>query len=378
MMDNPYLWIEISKSAFAHNLNMYKKVLGSAALGAVIKSNAYGHGLLEMGPLCQRSADVDWICVATVREALILRKQGVTKPILVVYFIDADPALAIEHDIDLMVCDLETIDALHQVGIAHQKPIKVHLKVDSGMSRFGFLPEQVMPVINHIKNLKGIELRGIYSHLAQAANEDQTVNYNQQQIFNTVLAALEEAKIDIPIKHLTNSAGTSVMEVKDYNLTRVGLGIYGWWPSQFVKEYTQKKHPWFELKPVLTLKSRIHQIREIGKDCFVGYDRTYKTTRPTKIAVIPMGYYDGYDRRLSSKGITLIHNHYAPVIGIIAMTTIIVDVTDIPQAKVNDEVILMGNYEKITPTQLANVIGSFNAREIITRLNPEIPRIVVD
>jgi alanine racemase len=357
---------------------MYKKLLGSKNLGAVIKSNAYGHGLLEIGDLCQKSSSVDWLCVATMQEAILLRKKGVKKPILVVYFIESDPAQAIAHDIDLMVCDWQTIQALDQVGRAQQKPISIHLKMDSGMSRFGFLSDQIIPIIRQIQAMSGVKLVGIYSHLAQAANDDQTVNQQQQKVFDAVLEAIEQEKISIPYKHLTNSAGTTVLPLDGYNLARVGLGIYGWWPSQFVKDETQRRHPWFELKPVLTLKTRVFQVRTLPENSFVGYDRTYKTTRPCQVAILPIGYYDGYDRRLSSKGITRINSHYAPVIGIIAMTTTIIDVTDIPGVKENDEVVLMGSYEKITPTQLANVIGSFNAREIMTRLNPEIPRIVVE
>jgi alanine racemase len=192
-----------------------------------------------------------------------------------------------------------------------------------------------------------------------------------------ILAALEQENIQIPLIHLTNSAGSTTVLNAKINLVRLGLGAYGWWPSQSNKELTQAEFPDFELKPVLTFKTRIFQIRKLEANQFVGYDRTYKTTGPTKIAILPVGYYDGYDRRLSSKGILFIRGHYAPVIGIIAMTTTIVDITHIPDAQVGDEAILMGNYEKITPTQVANVIGSFNAREMMTRLNPTIPRLIV-
>ena len=153
--------------------------------------------------------------------------------------------------------------------------------------------------------------------------------------------------------------------------------MYGWWPSQTNKELTQTKFPHFELLPVLTLKTKIYQIRRIAANKCVGYDRTYKTTAPTTIAVLPIGYYDGYDRRLSSKGILLIRGQYAPVIGIIAMTTTLVDISHIPDAQVGDEVILMGNFDRITPSQVANVIGSFNAREVMTRINPLMLRVVV-
>lgn len=379
MMRNPYTWIEINKSALEHNLSQYKKVIGPQAfLGAVVKSNAYGHGMLPIAQLCQASNAVDWLCVSTLSEAITLRKINITKPILVVYFIETDPSLALAYDIDLMVSDYQTLEQLNHMGIAHAQKIKIHLKIDSGMSRFGFLPHEALAVLEKIKTMAGVQLQGIYSHLAQAANDDQSVNRMQEAEFYKVLDMVEREHIAIPFKHLSNTAGTTSLGIGRSNLVRVGLGIYGWWPSQSNKDVTQKKYPWFELKPVLTLKSRIHQVREIGPDCFVGYDRTFKTTRRTKIAVLPIGYYDGYDRRLSSKGITLIRGHYAPVIGIIAMTSTLIDVTDIPGVQANDEVVLMGDYEKITPTHLANVIGSFNAREIMTRLNPEIPRVITE
>ncbi len=245
------------------------------------------------------------------------------------------------------------------------------------MSRFGFMPEQAVEIVKKAQSMPGLFVNGIYSHLAQAANIDQTFNLEQENTFIDVLKALEQEQISIPLKHISNSAGSTALENTHSNLVRIGLGAYGWWPSQSNKELTQAKFPDFELKPVLTFKTRIFQIRHLKAGKFVGYDRTYKTTADTKIAVLPVGYFDGYDRRLSSKGILLIRGQYAPVIGIIAMTTTLVDITHIPDAQVGDEVILMGDYEKITPTQLANVVGSFNPREILTRLNPLIPRVAV-
>lgn len=377
MIQTPHTWIEISKSALEHNLKEYKKAIGSSALGVVIKSNAYGHGIVETAQICQDSPNADWLMVATLSEALMVRKAGVTKPILVIYFIDEDPRKAVEHDIDVMTCDWQTINELNEIGIAAQKKCNIHIKVDSGMSRFGFLPHEVVPALKKIHSMSGLQIKGIYSHLAQAANPDQSFNREQEATFMNVLKDIHNENIQIPYKHLSNSAGTTALTAAGTNMVRLGLGAYGWWPSQSNKDITQEKHPDFELKPVLTFKTRIFQIRHLEADRFVGYDRTYKTTKPTTIAVLPVGYFDGYDRRLSSKGILLIGGQYAPVIGIIAMTTTLVDITHIPDARVGDEVILMGDYEKITPTQLANVVGSFNPREILTRLNPLIPRIVV-
>ena len=378
MIRTPHTWIEINKSSLLHNIKMYKEVIGSSLLGIVVKSNAYGHGLMEVAKICQESPYADWLLTATLSEALELRKNGITKPILVIYFIDEDPHKAFEHNIEMMVADHETLEELNAIGKKLGKQGKIHLKIDSGMSRFGFSPEEIIPIAKKALTMPGIQINGIYSHLAQAANPDQTFNKEQEATFLNVLKMLEDENIQIPYKHLSNSAGSTVLDNQYTNMVRLGLGAYGWWPSQSNKDIAQTKNPHFELKPVLTFKTRIFQIRNLEENRFVGYDRTYKTIAPTKIAVLPVGYYDGYDRRLSSKGILLIRGQYAPVIGIIAMTTTIVDITHIPDAQVGDEVILMGDYEKITPTQLANVIGSFNAREIMTRLNPTIPRIITE
>ncbi len=374
----PLSWIEISKSALEHNLKMYKSAIGGQRMGAVVKSNAYGHGIIEVARICQESGYCDWLFTATISEALTLRKNGITLPILVIYFIDEDPCEAITHDIALMASDMQTASGLNEIAKSVGKKAKIHVKVDTGMSRFGFMPHEVIPAIQHIKTLPHIELEGIYSHLAQAANADQTFSLEQQQLFYTVLDELEKENIHIPYKHLSNSAGSTYLDRTRTNLVRVGLGIYGWWPSIANKELTEAAFPEFTLKPVMALKTKINHIKEVPESKTVGYDRTYKTTGATKVALLPIGYFDGYDRRLSSKGILLIRNQYAPVIGIIAMTCTLVDVTHIPDVQVGDEVVLMGNHEHITPTQIANVIGSFNAREIMTRLNPLIPRIVVE
>lgn len=378
MITTPHTWIEISKQALEHNFKMYKKFIGNKLLGVVVKSNAYGHGLLEVSRIAQESIYVDWLFTATLSEAIQLRTHGVTKPILVIYFIDADPAQLLAHDIATMVADMQTLKELNELGIAHGKKVNIHLKIDSGMSRFGFLPHEIVSVAKYACTLPGVAVQGIYSHLAQAANVDQSFNREQENCFAKTVSALAQENISFPYVHISNSAGSTALDTPYTNLVRIGLGMYGWWPSQSNKEITQEKMPEFDLKPVLSFKTKIFQIRKIEADCFVGYDRTYKTTKPTTIAVLPVGYFDGYDRRLSSKGILLIRGQYAPVIGIIAMTTTLVDITHIPDAQVGDEVILMGDYEKITPTQLANVMGSFNPREILTRLSPSIPRLVVE
>ncbi len=378
MITTPHTWIEINKQALEHNFKMYKQFIGNKLLGAVVKSNAYGHGIVEVSRVAQESIYVDWLFTATLSEALLLRANGISKPILVIYFVDADPAQLLVHDIATMVSDMQTLKELNELGVSHGKKCKIHLKVDTGMSRFGFLPHEMVDVARYAVSLPGITVEGIYTHLAQAANIDQSFNREQENSFSKVIGDLAQEHISFPYVHISNSAGSTALDTPYTNLVRIGLGMYGWWPSASNKEITQEKMPDFDLKPVLSFKTKIFQIRKIDADRFVGYDRTYKTTKPTTIAVLPVGYFDGYDRRLSSKGILLIRGQYASVIGIIAMTTTLVDVTHIPDAQVGDEVVLIGDYEKITPTQLANVMGSFNPREVLTRLNPSIPRILTE
>jgi alanine racemase len=172
MIQTPHTWIEINKAALEHNIALYKKMIGTSMLGIVVKSNAYGHGIVEIARICQQSPHADWLFTATLSEALLLRNNGITKPILVIYFIDADPTLALEHDIELMVSDLATLTELNSRGIAAGKKFNIHLKIDSGMSRFGFSPDCALIIVKKILEMSGLTLTGIYSHLAQAANPD--------------------------------------------------------------------------------------------------------------------------------------------------------------------------------------------------------------
>lgn len=374
-MHTPLVWIELDGHSFEHNVQTYKRLIGNQLLNVVVKSNAYGHGLIPIGLLAQQSNAVDWLSTATLREALELRAAGVSKPILVLYFVDDKPALALEHDIELMVSDTTMLNQLNIIGQQHTRAFKVHLKVDTGMARFGFLPTEIDTVMQKISHLPFIKVTGIYSHLSHAASADQEYTLYQATLFNGVLDTVHKAGVSVEHKHIANSAG--ILSNHAFNrctMVRVGLGAYGEWANDAHKSAMQERYGPLELKPVLSLKTRIAQIRTVPANTYVGYDRTHKTDKPTRIAVLAVGYYDGYDRRLSNKGLVLIGNTYAPIIGIIAMTCAMVDITHIPSAQVGDEVVLIGPYEHINPLALTQMINSGNARELITRLNPTIER----
>jgi len=367
--------VELNASAFNANIAWYKKAIQQKLLGIVIKSNAYGHGLSQIAQLVQYNKDVDWICVAGLGEAVLARSYGVQKPILVLYHLDEDPALAAQQQIDLMVTDIDTLHALNSVGQEVTRPIHVHIKVDTGLSRFGFAPDAVLPVVELITQLPHLKLRGIYTHLAEAANADQYFTHQQLQLFNALVQELHKQHSSIPFVHVANSAAATLYSDTTSNLVRVGLGVYGLWPSVFTKENTQLQCRGFELTPILSWKTRIEFIKTIEAGQAVGYDRTFKAERTMRVAVLPVGYVDGYDRRLSNKGWVRVNNCYAPVIGRIAMTTMMIDITH-ANAHIGDEVLLVGPHERVHPVDIAVLMESYNPREFLTGIHERILRVV--
>lgn len=352
-------------------------------LGIVVKSNAYGHGIQEIAALCEQSANVHWLFTTSLSEALLLRNNGIRKPILVMCLLDADPAQALTHGIDIMAYEKETIDMLSALGRKLKIPANIHIKIDTGMSRFGLYEQVALKIITYAREQPFINVRGIYTHFCESDQENQEFTLNQLQQFNKLLAKLETMKITIAIKHASNSAAAALLPDARFNVVRVGAGAYGMWPSQAMRTKTQAIMPEFDLKPVMQWKSKILHMREIPSQQFVGYARSYQTHQPTKLAIVPVGYFEGYDRRLSNKGTMVITDehgnpHYAPVMGRICMNVTMIDVSAVPTSKPGDEVILIGYHDKIKPRDIADAIGSFNPREITTRINPSIPRIIVE
>lgn len=366
--------ITLSTSALEHNLAQYKKVIKNKLLGVVVKSNAYGHGLIEIGSLLQKNPLVDWLFVASLSEAIELRKNGITKPILVMYHLDDCVDFLITYDIATMVTDLETLKKLDQCGIKLGSKIKIHLKIDTGLSRFGFDVCQSLSVCITANSLAGINLEGIYSHLAESA-KDSLFTHTQIEQFDRVIKELEEHNITIPYKHIANTAAMTTCQLTTTNLVRLGLGAYGIWPSDFNKRITQAIYPDFELQPVLTWKSKIEFIRGVKKGDTVGYDRTYQAVQPCTIAVVPIGYFDGYDRRLGNKALVIVKGIAVPVVGRVAMTTMMIDVTGL-SVKIGDEVVLIGKQSPVHATCVSEIMQSYNPRELLTRLHERIKRVI--
>ncbi|MFA6534134.1 MAG: alanine racemase [Patescibacteria group bacterium] len=367
-------WLEISTSNLRHNLRQFRGILGRKVLLApAVKSNAYGHGMVLVAKVIQR--EVDWLSVVNLDEALELRKNGIKKPILVLSYYFGDLGLAVKNNISLVVYSLASARAINAAAKKINKTAKIHFKYDTGTSRLGVVGEsEALKTIKEIKKYRNIEIEGVFSHFA-ASEENQKFTDLQIKRFNSFVAKLEKAGINILLKHFACSAAALVRPDSRFNLIRLGIGLYGLWPSAAAKKLTLKIYPKFSLRPVLAWKTRVIAVKYVGKGACIGYGCTYKPARPTKLAILPVGYFEGYDRHLSNKGEVLINGVRCPVRGRVSMNLTIVEVTKAGPVPVGAEAVLIGRQGKleITAEDLAEKIGTINY-EIVARINPLLPR----
>ena len=373
-------WIEINSSAFKNNIEQFRNLIGSQKkLLVVVKANAYGHGIIEISRLA-KNYGVDWLGVNSLEEALIIKKNKVNLPILILGYVQlSDLPEAVENDFHLTVYNEETIKELGEITSKRKKKVFLHIKLETGTHRQG-IKEELIPFIKLIEAYPYLSVEGISTHFA---NIEDTTDHTYAQIqldrFNSCIKLLEKEKISIPIKHTACTAATILFPETYFDMVRVGIGIYGLWPSKetYLSCLLRGRKP-VNLQPVLTWKTKIVQIKDVPEGAFIGYGCTYKTTRPTKLAVLPIGYYDGYDRKLSNFSYVLIKGKRAPVRGRVAMNMITADITDIEGVKLEDEVVLLGKQgnEIISAKYLASLCGTINY-EIVTRINPLIPRIII-
>ncbi len=365
----------ISKQNLLHNLRQFKKIVKSSQIMSVVKSNAYGHGLIQVAQAIQ--GETDWFATVNLDEALALRKTGIKKPILVLSYYDLDAVIdAIKHNISLVAYDLKQIKFLDNAAGKLKKKAKIHLKVDVGTSRLGVLKDEMLRFARAASKFSNIEIEGVFAHLA-ASEEDINFTNEQLSLFDQCLFNLYRAGIEPNITHIACSAAALVFKNSHRNMIRLGIGLYGLWPSEQAEKLALKVYPKFELKPVLSWKTKLIQIKNLKAGTFVGYGKTYKTRRATILAVLPVGYYEGFDRGLSNTGNVLIHGKKCKVLGRVCMNLTMVDVTDVKDVKVGDEAILIGRAEKqeLTADQMAKHSGRINY-EVVTSINPLIPRIL--
>lgn len=358
----PQTFIEINQSAINHNIAYYKKRIGyDNKLAVVIKGNAYGHGLIEMGTICQQNSLVDWLCTANLSEAVTLQAAGITKSLLVLGYADIKIDHAIEKNIAFMVDNLEYAQQLNTLGKNYRYQFPVHIKVDTGLSRLGIPPHNVCDLIKQLSLMPYIKIDGIFSHFISSDNNPELTD---QQLNSFICTVQSITSIQIPHVHMSNTLATTSLNYPSFfNFFRVGLGIYG-----FGLQDNQ-------LQPALSWKTHIVSIKTVPEDSYVSYACTYKTTRATQIALLPIGYADGYQLRFSNKTSVLINNELAPVIGRVAMNMTMVDVTDC-DASIGDMVTLIGNCTPMKATDNAHAAEIYNVREVLTGIHSAITRII--
>lgn len=365
---------QIDLAAVQKNIKAIRaSIRKESKLMVVLKADGYGHGAV---PIAKRIDDIaDAYGVAIVEEAVELREVGIQKPILILgYTASHLYDKLIQYDITQTIFQYETAYELNEVAKKAGKTVRIHIKLDTGMSRIGFsATEQSIEEIVKISKLSNLSMEGIFTHFAKADEIDKGATTLQYQRFMEMLEQLEQRGVRFAIRHASNTA--AIIDLPEYNLdmVRCGIGTYGMYPSVDV----QKNR--VVLTPAMELKTHVSYVKELPKGVGISYNGTYVTERPMRVATIPVGYGDGYPRLLSSKGRVLIHGKSAPILGRICMDQFMVDVSDIPQVKQNDDVTLMGRdgYECIPAEEIAGYAGTLNY-EIVCEVGKRIPRVYIN
>ena len=373
----PLTTVEVSKKALKHNLDQLKAILPRGfTLIAVIKASAYGH---EMSGVAEAIKEhVAYMAVATIEDGLTLRKSGINQKLLIMGNVDCtDETLlkeALEKELELSVYNQEMLRALQVSAAETDHSARIHIKVDTGMRRFGVLETEALGFIEKAHKTPAITIQGLFSHLGMADEESGFTDV-QEARFRTLQDQLSERGISIPLHHLYNSAG-SMRENLIGNACRIGISLYGLFPSSYCRTQMETRVPEFSLQPVLTWKTRIVQVNRVPKGSLVSYGGIYRTEREETLAILPIGHFDGYDRGFSNKADVLIRGKRCPVVGRVCMNQTVVNVSGVPGAQVGDEVLLLGKAgeEQITAEELAEKIDTV-VYEIVTRINPLLPRV---
>jgi len=374
-------WVEIDAGALRNNIAEFKRRLGPGPrFGAVVKSNAYGHGIIEVARLA-KDASADWLCVNNVDEGVALRDAGLALPILVMGYVPLDALEAVVgHALQPIVYNLETLDRLDAIASSRGTTVGVHVKLETGTNRQGVLERDIPGFVARLRDARALTLSGVTTHFANI--EDTTSHAfaeTQMAAFSRVADTISRLHPVPFLRHNACSAAVLLFNRTHLDLTRVGISLYGLWPSkETYVSCLERGKPSLDLKPVMTWKTRIAQVKDVPEGEYVGYGCAWRATRATRIAVLPVGYYEGYDRELSGLAHVLVRGKRAPLRGRVCMNMCMVDVTDIPGASLEDEVTLLGRQgdERITAEQLAGWRGTI-AYEIVSRIHPSLPRIVV-
>ena len=382
MTEDELLWRKITRVKAVISLDaveqnfreMRKNIAEDTKMIAVVKADAYGHGAVPIAHLIENHDYIWGFAAATAEEAVHLRQAGITKPILIlgIVFDEYFPEL-VQYDIRPAVCEYDEAKKLSDEAVLQNKTVHIHIALDTGMTRIGYadIPESVEE-IKKIAELPNLEIEGMFTHFARADEYDRSPAMVQLERYQDFSKRVEEAGVDIPLHHCSNSAGIIRVPEANLSIVRAGITIYGIYPSSEVERDIVK------LAPVMELKSHITYVKDVPAGAAISYGGTYVADKKKRVATIPVGYADGYPRQLSNKGWVLIHGKKAPILGRVCMDQFMADVTEIDNVKKGDEVTLLGRDgdEFISIEEMGDLCGRFSY-EFACDISPRVPRVYI-
>lgn len=369
------VWAEIDLDALAYNMKNIKTLAKDKEVIAVVKADCYGHGSVDTAPVLLENG-ASRLAVAVLTEGIELRNAGITAPIMILgYTPEYLGEELIEYDIEQTVYSLEYAHNLSETALSLNKKAKIHIALDTGMGRIGFMPnEKSLKEVSEICSLPGLEVIGMFTHFSTADEENKDYTREQFSKYMKFAESLSDLNINIPLKHVSNSGAIMDMPetFKDLDAVRAGIILYGYYPSDEIKKEN------LSLKPALTIKAKVAHVKEMNENMYISYGRTFKTERKSIIATIPIGYADGYSRLLIPGAKVIVNGKFAPVVGRICMDQCMIDVTDVGTVKTGDEVIILGQSGdlKINADDYAEILGTINY-EILCMFKHRIPKVYI-
>ena len=367
-------WREVSADALAHNARTLRSLAGNAKLGVVVKADAYGHGLAPVVSVLAKCADVDWLVVNFAHEARAVRVLDDSKPVYVCGTVLPHEANDVVHArARTVIYDADVARALDAASRAHGVVTPVHIKIETGTNRQGLLVKDALALAHVVSGMAALRVEGVTTHFADIEDStDHRFADAQWQGLVDARAAFASAGHDV-MAHAANSAATILERKTHADLVRVGIAAYGLWPSKETLAAWRERQTGIAptLLPVLSWRARLAQVKDVPAGAYVGYGRTFRTTRASRIAIVPVGYHEGYDRRLSNVAHMLVGGARAPVRGRICMNMTMIDVTDVPDAQAGDVATLLGadGEERVSAEQLASWMSSIHY-EVVSRIHP--------
>ncbi len=366
-------WVEVDLDNLTYNMKSIREKSKSEELIGVVKADAYGHGAIDVAPVLLENGATR-LAVAVLSEGIELRKNGIKGHIMTLG-LTSNTLMndLLEYDIEPAVTSYEYVCELSKVAQAKDKVAKIHVALDTGMGRIGFLPnDNSIEEVYKISKLPNIEIESLFSHFCTADEEDKTYSHKQFEKYNWFYGKLQEKGVKINMRDIANSAAIMELPETHYEGARPGIILYGYYPS------TEVNKDMLNIKPVMTWKANVMHIKTLEKGEYIGYGRKFRTERKSVIATLPVGYADGYTRMLSGKAKVIINGKFAPVVGNICMDQCMIDVTDIGETKIGDEVILMGSDGKLKfdADDMAPLLGTINY-ELLCMVSKRVPRVYV-